>query len=316
VKTYGRSLPRRAVESAVSLARPGTRLLLIADRLGHGAQQRAAALGVSVIGLRGEQGDAQARPRGHLAIEPGRVVALGEASQDEPPIKSDGGKPPWGSLTVIRALLLLGPLSQTQLAALADVSQPRVSQILAGLDAGHLIRRRPMRVNDWDRLLDHWLAHYPGPGGVQTHWHGLAPPGEQTRTVITLLDRHHHARDGELLVSGEVAADHLTPWGRTRRSVVYARHGEDLREAKLTPCLAQEATLTLAVPRDPGIWALAAQWWAAPGRKPQPASISLADPLQILTDVYRSPTVDADQTAQRLRHRLRQEVLAASGRCC
>lgn len=163
---------------------------------------------------------------------------------------------------------------------------------------------------DWDRLLGHWLDRYPGPGGVQTHWNGLAPLSEQTHAACELLSRHHQAGSGAVLVSGEVAADHLTPWGRPVRSIVYTQRGEDLRKIRLTPCLPEEATMTLIVPQDPAVWLFASRWWATPGRKPQPPGLPLADPLQILADLRSSPTIDTDQTAQRLRHRLGQEVRA------
>jgi Crp-like helix-turn-helix domain len=241
------------------------------------------------------------------------VLALGEVSPDEQLARSSAGKPAWGALTVIRALLLFGPLTQTRLAEVARVSQPRVSQILTSLDRDDLVSRNPLRVPDWDRLVDHWLSRYPGPGGVQTHWYGVAPPGQQTRTVIDLLRQQHDDPQGDgALVSGDVAADHLTPWGRAGHSVVYARHGADLHGAKLTACRAQDATLTLIVPHDPGIWTLPTLWWTGPGQRLQPTVIPLADPLQILTDLLHSRTIDADQTARRLRGMLRLQVRTAA----
>lgn len=314
VKTYSRSLSQRVLEAAAVHARPGGRLLLIADRLGPGVRETAAALGVSVIGLHGERGDPRGLPIGHLAIGPGQVLALGELSPDEQLAGSPAGKPAWGALTVIRTLLLLGPMTQTRLAEVARVSQPRVWQILASLERDGLVSRNPPRVLDWDRLLDHWLSRYPGPEGVQTHWFGVAPPGQQARAVTRLFrEQDSDPHGGEVLVSGDSAADQVTPWGRPGHSVVYTRQGADLHDARLTPCRAQDATLTLVVPRDPGIWTLPDLWWNGLGWRSRFPDIPLADPLQILADLLRSRTMDADQTAAHLRGTLRQQVQTAAG---
>jgi hypothetical protein len=126
----------------------------------------------------------------------------------------------------------------------------------------------------------------------------LAPVGEQARAVVGQLERDGQ-EPGQVLVSGDAAADLLTPWGRPATAAVYARAGADLHDLRLSPCPAAEATVSLTVPQDPGVWLIPPQW------RPWTAAQPLADPLQILHDLGRSRAVDASQTAERLRAEFR-----------
>ncbi len=188
------------------------------------------------------------------------------------------------------------------MAALVGVSQPRVSQIYRDLSSAGLLADRGRRVPDWEGLLEHWLSTYPGAGGVTTYWYGLASATEQALTVVDRIAALS-PEPFPALVSGDVAADLLTPWGRPATAVVYARPPVDLDDLKLTPSPAAEATLAVTVPRDPGVWLI------PPTRRAWSGSpLPLADPLQILHDLAASRAPDADQTATRLRAQLAQRV--------
>jgi hypothetical protein len=203
---------------------------------------------------------------------------------------------------VIRTLVLLGPRRQADLAELARVSQPRVSQICADLIRDGLLAPRMLGVLDWQALVDRWLRDYPGPGGVTTHWYGLGALSDQVAAVIECLARIRGGSRRAPRVSGELAADLISPWGRPASAVVYAANGADLSAARLAPCPAAEATLRLTVPQDPGVWAMPAQ-----SRPSGELLLSVADPLQVLYDLRQAPG-DAAQTADRLRADLHEVV--------
>jgi hypothetical protein len=71
----------------------------------------------------------------------------------------------------------------------------------------------------------------------------------------------------------------------------------NLADAGFVPAGDEEATLELTVPRDPGVWPASGQ---------SASGLPLADPLQILWDVLRSPGPDNEEAAQRVWNTLRQ----------
>ena len=228
------------------------------------------------------------------------------------------GPVPWGTLTLVRRLLDRSSATQRELATWARVSQPRVSQILASLADCRLVTRTASgwQVCDFDQLLRWWLEAYRGPDGISTLWYGLDQPREQAWAVIRQLqDKATGAPalrgDGTpAVVSGDVAADFIAPWRTPTRAVVYARTGADLTEMGLTPAGGEEATLELIVPRDPGVWPLMPTPQSESGASDGAASMPLADPLQILWDVRRSPGSDTDEAVARLWRALRDRSRA------
>ncbi|MFC4107303.1 ArsR/SmtB family transcription factor [Micromonospora zhanjiangensis] len=229
----------------------------------------------------------------------------------ERPRRVRPGRLPWGTLTLVRRLIERPYATQTELAELTGVSQPRVSQSLRTLSEQGLVRRTSTgwTAADVDRLARWWLDAYPGPGGISTFWFGLEPPVAQARAVVALFDtiaaRSETAttRHPSVAVSGDVAADFIAPWHTPSRAIVYARTGSDLAPAGLTPAGADEATLELVVARDPGVW---------PGERIGD-SLPLADPLQILWDVRRSTGADTEEAADRLWQVLRRRTWHTGG---
>jgi len=299
-------------------------LLIITPSATRELRKVAYDLGVSLIALNRERASG---PDGHLAFSPGDVVMVGRALQfvedRSPPPR---GRKPWRTSLVLRTLILDGRRPQREIAAIAGVSQPRVSQVLNELMSGHLLERKSSltgrwRIKDWDGLVRRWLESYPGPGGVTTFWYGLVPPMQQAISAIDLLSPLNRGAinrsalsgySGEnaltpVLVSGDLAADLLAPWARPRCAVIYARCGADLVAAGMTPSPKENATLELVVPQDPGVWALAGRVWSSSPIVP------LADPLQILWDLSQSPSLDARQAAEHvldwMRHRYDPDVV-------
>lgn len=228
----------------------------------------------------------------------GRQFCIGTPETDRASQRIRPGRVPWGTYTLVRRLAERPWARQQQLASLAGVSQPRVSQAVAALTAQGLVHRTPAGwdVTDIDKVFQWWLRSYPGPGGLRTLWYSLEPPVKQAETVMTLLTG---AGVGRTAVSGDVAADVVAPWRSPRRAVVYAQSGVDLTAAGLTPADEDDATLELIVPKDPGVWPCLSVV------EEQPAIVSLADSLQILWDVSRAPGADKDEAVQRLQRALR-----------
>lgn len=209
------------------------------------------------------------------------------------------GPVPWGTFTLVRRMIQRPYATQRELATLVGVSQPRVSQALSALADQGVVRRTPggWTVRDIDEAIRWWLEAYPGPGGISTRWYGLAPAVEQARTVVELAAA---ADPPAVAVSGDVAADVIAPWRVPVRAVLYARTGVDLADAGFIPAGEDEATLEFTVPRDPGLWQ------SSDSATPATSSLPLADPLQILWDVRRSPGPDSEEAVQRVWHVLRR----------
>jgi MarR family protein len=307
IKRYTQPLTPQGVEAAAARwnvrdsptgAEPVRRgLLLITPTATEQTIGRASTLGVSLIAL---NTNSRTGPRGHLALGPGDVVPVGAASEDSTALRRPPGPPAWGEWEIVKILLLFGG-TQTDIARRAEVSQPRVSQVLKNLAGQGLVRsaaasRRTWVVSDWDGLLQHWLDRYPGPGGVTTYWYGVKNPALQAEAAVGVLQNP----GTRVLLSGDVAADLLAPWGRPVQATVYTDAGADLSPAGLTPSPASEATLALVVPEDPGVWRIAHDWWRSlPAELPR-SGLPLADPVQVLHDIRRTGNVDAGQMFEAL----------------
>ncbi|GAA4759194.1 hypothetical protein GCM10023328_48140 [Modestobacter marinus] len=284
------------------------RLLLVVPSATTAALDAAEAAGISVLA----DDESRRRPVVGRIVLPSNTVTIGgvqeSAGADGAPVRR--GRRPWGTLSVVRALLAGGAASQATLATHAQVTQGRVSQALAPLVEANLVRRTPVdgrsrwQMANWDALTDWWLDNYPGPGGLRTYWYGLADVTQQARDLVALMDRY----DVPIAVSGDVAADVLAPWRRPGRAMIYAdpagHHApENLAAAGLTPSGPEEATLELVVPADRGVW--------PPSGDEPGAGLPLADGLQVLWDLRRSPGSDTDQAVAALRTVLRARAAAS-----
>lgn len=209
---------------------------------------------------------------------------------------------PWrgrSAFQVMRRIIQRGLHQPQQLLARdAGVSQPRVSQVVTTLDELGLIDRDSGVATDLELLLDTWLAHYPGPGGIVTRWFSPDVP----RAVAAAVDHADSEGFGPLL-SGEFAADHLAPFALPTTAVLYADDVLDLTQPGLvrTPD-PDTAVLTVIAAEDPTLRPPADQ-------QPTEATVAgttcqVADYLQVLWDVTRSRSVDAPQQAAHLRSRL------------
>ncbi len=138
-----------------------------------------------------------------ITIEPASVVIGGLQRLDPPADQSISvpnqhrGKPAWGRWAILRTLALAGePLTQLELGEAAGISQPAVAKNLKHL--GPLVHRTPTgwSAADRNRVLDEWLAHYPGPRGATTYWYSLQSPADQARAAADYAEEMGAAPPG------------------------------------------------------------------------------------------------------------------------
>ena len=266
--------------------RPARNALLIAPALSETAAQRARSLGWSAIP---DDGPAWVLFHGREIKLKRPDVATGSQQQ------SRRGRPGWGIFSVLRALLALeGGARQSELADFAKVSQPRISQALSELATLHLVERVPAcwTVTDKATAITWWVDHYPGPGGLASHWYGLDPVVEQAFRVCELLA----AKRSRPAVSGDVAADLVAPWRTPAHALVYAEKGADLAAAGLTPAAAEDATLTLVLPADRAVWSIGRTPWTF-GLTGY-GNVARVGSLQVLYDLNHASGADADDAAR------------------
>jgi hypothetical protein len=263
---------------------PEKNALLVVPTLSAEAAQTARIRGWSAIPT---TGPAWVRlPDGDFDLSADEVVLT--VSKRRP------GRAGWGVFSVVRALLALAPdASQADLARYASIGQPRVSQVLSDLVKRGLVERTPdgWNVRSVDALVRWWTDNYPGPGGIATHWYGLASVTDQARSAYRLL----FSMGARPVVSGDVAADLVEPWRVPQHALLYTDQGGDLAVAGLTPAPALDSTLTLVVPADRGVWPMS----EAPHRweLSDSGEVARAGALQVLYDLMGATGADAADAA-------------------
>jgi len=277
------TIPRMARTRDIRPA-PERHALLVADAITSEALERAWANGWSVV-----TDDGAGRVR--LAE---RTLRL-ELPTSAPKHKRPRGRPGRGVFSVVRALFAMEDAArQEEIAEFAHVGQAAVSKALNRLADLDLVARRPhgWEVTNRAGAVSWWLANYPGPGGIETHWFGVESVSDQAYRAYATLDRE----GARPLMSGDVAADLVAPWRTPRRATLYAKRGADLNQAGLTPSDASAATLTLVLPQDAGVWPAS----KAPVliKMHSHGDVARANAFQVLYDLSRSPGPDVDEALQ------------------
>jgi hypothetical protein len=277
------TIPRTARTHDIKPA-PDRRALLVAHSITSEALERAWRQGWSVVTDDGV---------GRLRLAR-RRVELG--STDTPQAAPrPRGRPGRGVFSVVRALFALEKgARQDEIAEFAHVGQAAVSKALNRLAERNLVARGQdgWEVTDRAGAVAWWLAHYPGPGGIETHWFGVDSINEQAYRACEALGREQ----ANPVVSGDVAADLVAPWRTPRRATLYAKRGTDLSAIGLTPSDASASTLTLVLPDDPGVWPIS--------KRPVliemqgHGSVARANAFQVLYDLSHSPGPDAGEALQ------------------
>lgn len=210
-----------------------------------------------------------------------------EPSAHPPPRRR--GRPPWVRWAVERILLLTtAPISQADLADLLRVSPQSVSKALKGhqhasrTEGGWVVHSRR-------DLLEQFMGEYPGPGGAATYWYGLDAPMQQARDARQLSND----MGVDCLQTGDIAADHYSPWRMPVTATLYVRELLDFVPAGFASASRHESTLVATVPEDPTIWRTAVMF---AGSTPD-----FVDPIVALHDVTHGEGTDAHEAADRLR---------------
>jgi len=203
-----------------------------------------------------------------------------------------------GSYAVIRALVRFSgedeEPSTTALAAQADISQPRASQVLHQLHDLELVhmsghgRWEPRRA----ALLDRFLAEYPGPGGSEHFYYTLDSP------VDAAVRAGQVSTPGQpIVVSADVGPDLIVPWRRPSLVILYVRHAIDPSDLRLTGAQGRhDANVIIRAPEDRSVFPVPALTGQVQGNE-----IPLADPLQQIWDLNDLGGADRTEAAGRLR---------------
>jgi len=189
-----------------------------------------------------------------------------------------------------------GGLTQSEIARRLGLSHvavgkqlPLLSDLLDGAAPG-------WRATDRARCWDRFLAEYPGPRGLTTHW----AAADDVATQLDRVERVAREQGGALpAVSGDFAADFYAPWRRPGHVVAYVTAQHPLQEHGFATVRSGEATLELRTPRDPTILAMSREW---PSTR-DGASRRYADPLITASDLRGSPGGDVDSAIDQLRER-------------
>jgi hypothetical protein len=210
-------------------------------------------------------------PRVNLAIIGQARLILGGVDRHRPVDRTlsprrGRGRIPWARYAVARVLIRTGrPRTQVALAHEAGVTQQAVAKALPVLEPYGVVRERDgWTCADPTALWRHYLGVYPGSGGLRRGWVGVAPLVEQ-------VERTRDAAAGIVsLDSGDTAADAVAPWRRPVRSTVYATDSVDLSARFSLADDRSRATLVLAVPADPTVFATARAWADGDARRTDP----------------------------------------------
>jgi hypothetical protein len=204
-----------------------------------------------------------------------------------------------GSYAVIRALIgFSGGEDEepraTALAVQAGISQPRASQVLHQLHDLKLVDTsgHGRWVPNREALIDRFLAEYPGPGGSEHYYYTLDSP------VDVAVGAGRVSTPGRLIaVSADVGPDLIVPWRRPRVVILYARHGIDPSDFRLTEAQGRhDANVIVRTPEDRSVFPVPALAGHVQG-----SEVPLADPLQQIWDLQDLGGADRIEVAGRLR---------------
>ncbi|HYT78682.1 MAG TPA: hypothetical protein VEQ37_05415 [Actinomycetota bacterium] len=205
-----------------------------------------------------------------------------------------------GGLAIVRALIFLPSvfadprLGRRRLAAAADVTLPRVSQVLKQLAEAEIIRGDPA-VTDQEReaLLDAFLAEYRGPGGEEDAYFSLKPLQEVARNI----GRRTH--DREAVVSADIGPDLIVPVRSPTMLIAYVSRPFDVSSLDLTPAEGRgDANVLIRRPADTSVFGPKGTIRTAVIRE---ARVRLADPTQMIWDLRDLGGADRLEAADRLR---------------
>jgi hypothetical protein len=205
------------------------------------------------------------------------------------------GRTSWVRLGALRLFALSdenSALTQSAIAQQLGVSHVAVGKQLPLLEP--LLERtvEGWRTESRRACWDRFLADYPGPRGLATYWTATSDIAEQLSRLVKA------SRSGaeDLVLSGDIAADHYAPWRRPSRITAYVAGQPALERYGFASVRAEEASIELRVPKDPTIRAMSRSVGDDTSRR-------YADPLIVAWDLARTPGGDVPQAVDQLRNR-------------
>ena len=267
----------------------------------HGAPLLLAPYVSQGIGnLLNEHGWSWADEAGNFGIR-SRGLRLFQRISNSPPKPRRNLPQGNGALAIVRFLIRmseeLGDIGPTELSKIAQVSQPRASQVLAQLQRLNLIERGPDGYHaDREALLDAFLNEYRGPGGGEAMFYSLDAPSAAALDVIGALDRDNH----QVAVSADVGADILAPWRSPTVAVIYIDGPVDANDIGLVAAQSpNDANVFLRFPNDTSVFRYPSLDATLSGR-----SVPLVDETQILWDLHELGGDDRIEAADELRQQI------------
>ena len=236
---------------------------------------------------------------GNFDLRAAGLVLRQRTTNVSPPAKSKALPQGSGSLAIIRSLIGFGDdatmeASATTLAAQANVSQPRASQVLSQLHRYGLVTKtgNGRWLPDRAALLDRFLSEYKGPGGSERYLYSLDPSTEVAMSMAAV------APAGSIAVSADVGPDLIQAWRRPTMLIVYVRDAivpwaiNGLVEVQGRG----DANVIVRSPRDTSVFP----------RQPlvanvQGVDVPLADPTQMIWDLHQLGGQDRLEAAEVMR---------------
>ena len=236
---------------------------------------------------------------GNFDLRAAGLVLRQRTTNISPPVKSTALPHGSGSLAIIRSLIGFSDdetkeASATTLAAQANVSQPRASQVLSQLHRYGLVTRtgHGRWLPDRAALLDRFLSEYKGPGGSERYLYSLDPSTEVAVSLGTV------APAGSVAVSADVGPDLIRAWRHPTMLIVYVR---DAIVPWTTSGLVDaqgrnDANVIVRSPRDTSVFPRHQLVAGVQG-----VEVPLADPTQMIWDLHQLGGQDRLEAAEVMR---------------
>lgn len=258
----------------------GVKVLAVADTVTAGLMRRALAGDIDLLLAQPPQIIIDGVPYMEAS-----ALTIGSPAPRHPARRSRS----WNRWAITRMLAVADhPLAQPEIASALGTSQQNISKILRDIEGIGRDAHGHYHADSPETLLQDWLAEYPGPGGAAFGWYSLDHVVPQTERAYDIA----HLSGTRPLISGDVAADELTPWRLPDQGLIYLQAPLDLEDDGFVPVPVGEATLITVVPRDHSLWSVAT--WQH-GESPRHA-----DHATIYRDLLETGGPDAPDAARAL----------------
>jgi DNA-binding MarR family transcriptional regulator len=195
----------------------------------------------------------------------------------------------------VRALVAAErPLTQTELASMVAVSQPRVSQVVKMLSEAGAVTSRPSGfVGRRAKLIDLYVArHRPAAAQGDARWYSTRSMSDQAILCRDLA----RMTNTKVAFSADLAPDLVAPWRHPTLTVVYTSSVLDLGPAGFVPAEGRgDASLLVRVTTDGTLLVPFDPWPRTVDELP------ITDPVQQVWDLHDLGGEDRREAGDRLR---------------